>query len=316
MMRRNPVVWVVVPWFLSSCATTGSTLGSGVGDRFIEHPPFYAGAEAERGSANEPSGASPAAIGYLPVTYQQGASQPSIFDPRLSDSLRALLDDMTRFLEQSGIGPALAQGGTVSAVTHEATRHPPDVRFGCETESGRPDDDCAEREGALGRGPQPMHLAVGRPSESWIAWVDEASQTAGADRVLVVTLEVGQYWIRQRGLKGTKEVELGTDHVVSFPWLTSLEGPVGVVQLTGALVGRDGKAIRIGAEGLMARRTPFAVSALGAQALVTDDEIAALHGLRRDDLPGQPLVWEEALRSLVEGLTGRPIRTTAAATRR
>jgi hypothetical protein len=30
---------------------------------------------------------------------------------------------------------------------------------------------------------------------------------------------------------------------------------VAVVQLTGAVVGRDGKAVRIGAEGMMAKRT-------------------------------------------------------------
>lgn len=132
-----------------------------------------------------------------------------------------------------------------------------------------------------------------------------ATREAGVDRALVVTVEIGQYWIRQRGFRGTKEVDLGTDHVVRFPWLTSLEGPVAVVQLTGALVGRDGKAIRIGAEGLLARRTSMIVTAFGAQSLVTADEIATLRTARRDDLPDRPLVWQAGLRSLVEQLTGR-----------
>jgi hypothetical protein len=108
-------------------------------------------------------------------------------------------------------------------------------------------------------------------------------------------------------LHGTKEVELGTDHTVQLPWLTSLEAPVSVLQLTGALVGPDGKAKRIGAEGLLARRTSLGLSSIGAQELITDAEVEALLTARREDLPGAPLVWETALRSLVAGLTGSTV---------
>lgn len=149
-----------------------------------------------------------------------------------------------------------------------------------------------------------MRLAVGRPSAEWVSWAAGEMTEADVDRALVLTVEIGQYWIRQRGFRGTKEVGLGTDHTVRFPWLTSLEGPVSVVQITGALVGPDGKAQRIGAEGMLARRTPMKVSALGATALVTDQEIDELRHDRRDDLPGRPLVWQEALRVLVTRLTG------------
>ena len=150
-----------------------------------------------------------------------------------------------------------------------------------------------------------MHLAVGRPSPEWIGWVAGVMGASGVEQALVLTLEVGQYWIRQRGLRGVKEVELGTDHVVRFPWLTSLEGPVSVLQLTGALVGPDGRASRIGAEGLLARRTSMGVSMLGGQSLVTDAEIRQLRMARRDDLPGSPLVWQSGMRALVSQLTGR-----------
>ena len=63
--------------------------------------------------------------------------------------------------------------------------------------------------------------------------------------------------------------------------------------------------MRIGAEGLMARRSNLVTSALGAQRLISDEDIEKLRTLRRDDLPGQPLVWQTALRSLVAQLTGR-----------
>lgn len=38
-----------------------------------------------------------------------------------------------------------------------------------------------------------------------------------------------------------------------------------VLQLTGALIDRDGKAVRIGAEGMLARRTRLLVSSIGGQ---------------------------------------------------
>jgi hypothetical protein len=141
-----------------------------------------------------------------------------------------------------------------------------------------------------------------------VSWIGAALDSMGATSVLVITLEIGQYRLGQRGLRGDKVVELGTNHTASLPWLTSLETPVHVLQLTGALMGRDGRAIRIGAEGLLARRTSLPASALAAERLITDEEIAAVRSARRDDLPGRPLVWQAALRILVAELTGRAER--------
>ncbi|MBX3147647.1 MAG: hypothetical protein KF785_12855 [Gemmatimonadales bacterium] len=282
------------PCLIVSCATTGATLGSGVGDTYLERPPHYAG-------VGLPDPVRP--LGYLPVSYQRGASQSPVFDPAPGGELQRLLIEMTAYLDSLGVGPRLGEGG--SGPRPGAV--PPDVRFGCETETGAPDADCAERGGeALGRGYQHLKLSVGRPSADWASWIDTTMATGQVEGALVITLEIGQYWIRQRGLVGSKEVVLGTDHVAKLPWLTSLETPVAVVQLTGALIGPGGKALRIGAEGLLARRTPLLISAVGGQALVTDDEIRALGTDRRVDLPGEPLVWQVGLRHLVAGLTGRP----------
>lgn len=179
----------------------------------------------------------------------------------------------------------------------------PDVRFGCLTEMDLPDSDCAvDDESALGRDNR-VKLAVGRPSAQWIAWADTAMRAAGATRAIVITLEVGQLLPRQSGLRGDKSVELGSGHTVPLPWLTSLETPVQVVQLTGALMGRDGRAVRIGAEGIYAKRTRFSLSALGAQELIRPEDVEAIRTQRRDDLPGKPLAWQEAMRQLVRRLS-------------
>jgi hypothetical protein len=67
----------------------------------------------------------------------------------------------------------------------------------------------------------------------------------------------------------------------------------------------DGRAVRIGAEGFLAMRTPFLVSVMRAQAVLRDEDVADVRSRRRDDLPGQPLAWQVALRQLVRQLTGR-----------
>ena len=144
-----------------------------------------------------------------------------------------------------------------------------------------------------------MQLSVGRPSSSWVQWLNGRASDAGPGTTLVVTLEIGQYLMRQEGLAGTKVLELGTNHRARLPWLTSLETPVTVLQLTAALVDRDGRALRIGAEGFHARRTRLAVSAIGAQELLTDEDVRAAREARRDDLPGTPLAWQVALLDLV-----------------
>lgn len=277
----------------TACASTGATYRSGVGDAFLAHAPYYAGAQS---SPPIPAGSR---VGILPVYYQPGAGQPELFDPRSGPGspIAALIDEMNAAVDSL----AGTEGLTMLRSTAGGT--PPDVRFGCLTESDLPGEDCAERgDSVLGRGDQRMKLAVGRPSASWVDAVGGAMDAAGVSHVLVLALEVGQYLPRQRGATGEKFVEMGTGHEASFPWLTSLETPVAVLQLTGALVDRRGQAVRIGAEGIVARRTRLLVSGLGAQELLSDEDVQAARTARREDLAGTPAVWREAMEQLVTQL--------------
>lgn len=286
----------------AACASTGATYRSGVGDAYLEHAPYYAGRVDDTPNASK--------IGHLPISFQSGASDAAIFDPRddSGSDLDRLLDAMNAYLDSLGASTRLVEGRRISAVAHEATRTPPDVHFGCAPHLGIPGNDCAERgDSALGRGHQTMQLAVGRPSAEWITWNREVEDAAGAGRTLIITLEVAQYLVRQEGWRGTKVLELGTQHKATLPWLTSVETPVSVLQLTGALVDHDGKAVRIGAEGFHARRTRLAVSAIGAHETLTDDDVRAAISARREELPGRPLAWQVAMRQLVTNLTAREV---------
>ncbi|HYD54604.1 MAG TPA: hypothetical protein VEA99_18365 [Gemmatimonadaceae bacterium] len=279
----------------AGCTATGSTFGSGVGDAFLERPPYYAGATVAPDVR---------AIAHLPIGWQRGASDLPLFEPASDQgsAVAALLAEMNAYLDSLGASRRVA----VDAASPLPAGTPPDVRFGC---TELPGDDCeGEKEAERGlfnrRGPR-MRLAVGRPSTGWTSGAARSIERSGASHLLVLSLEAGQYFLRQQGWQGRKVVELGTDHTVSQPWLTAIDRPVQVIQLTGALMDRDGKAVRIGAEGLFAKRTGLVMSSLGMHALVTEDDVKALRTARRDDLPGRPLVWQVALRTLVEGLVVR-----------
>ncbi|MBL8996422.1 MAG: hypothetical protein JNL44_03810 [Gemmatimonadetes bacterium] len=300
-----PALVLVASGCASSGLSTGATFRSGVGDAFLEHPPYYAGAMSR--TLAQPG----TRIGVLPVHYQPGASQPAIFDPRWGPGspIAALLTEMNAYLDSLATPGSvalvrLADGSRVSAVAPTSMGVPPDVRFGCMTEGDLPGEDCVARgDSALGRKGQRMKLAVGRPSPQWVTWLQESGGANDVTHTLVLTLEVGNYLMKQTGITGRKSVELGTDHTVSLPWLTSLETPVMVLQLTGALVDRDGRAVRIGAEGMLAQRTRLTVSAMRAQEVLGDAQVAELRSARREDMDGAPLVWQVALRNLVAQLT-------------
>jgi hypothetical protein len=273
---------------LLSAACAGSTIGSGVGDTYLERPPFYAGARVTDNSR----------IVHAGIGYQRGATQAPMFEPanESGSPIAALLREMNAYLDSLAVAVRIPLPAT-------APGKPPDVMFSCET---TPDGECATaEEGVVGDREEKMRLAVARPSDEWTSWLKTALDGAGASRALLITLEVGDYRMTQKSWRGDKAVFLGTGYSVSVPWLTSLETPVNVLQLTGALVDPQGKALRIGAEGLLARRTRLLVSSIGGQELISDEDVQRLRTARRDDLPGQPLVWQVGLRNLVAQLTGR-----------
>lgn len=266
-----------------SAACAGATVGSGVGDAVLTRPPFMAGRLP----------AADAVIAHAPIAYQAGAVNPGSFDPEEA-AVAGLVADMNAYLDDM-----LGRPPVTAEVAERGDR--PDVLFSCVTDVL---DECDE-DGAVRDGRREMRLAVTRATTQWTHWVAAALAQGRATHALLLTVEVGEYWPRQKNLLGAKEIELGPDHVVSLPWLTGLDRPVSVIQLTGALVDSTGRAVRIGAEGMLARRTNLLIGAIGGQVLITDEDVATLRTAVREDLPGRPLVWQAALHDLIEGLTGR-----------
>ena len=263
---------------------TGATLGSGVGDTRLARAPYYSGRAAPAGT-----------VAYVPVTFQTGAAGPASFDLSTDPDapVAALLQAMNAHLD-SLAGDRLLRPVDPVAGT------PPDVRFGCEQDVL---DECVLTDGDRDGDPE-MRLAVGRPSRQWTEAAAARLADVEADALLVLTLETGWYWPRQTSWRGGKAVDLGTDRTVSLPWLTSLEDPVSVIQITGSLVGPDGRAIAIGAEGLLARRASILLAGFDVRALITEDDVERLLTARVEGDADGPLVWQKAIDDMVDRLTG------------
>lgn len=288
MNRRAFSLFLTAATVTTGCATTGGTFRSGVGDASLRQAPWIAGKPA-------PSGAEWL---VLPVAFQAGASQPAIFDlkPAEGTALAELVAEMNAALADRQLGgratPLVGAGLT-----------PPDVRFGCTADGTMAE--CPPRptsSGLFSGDGLRQHLAIGRPSTAWTRALQQRLDSAHATHALLITLEIGQMYPAQRGISGKKVVMLGRNHEQDLAWLTSIDTPVMVLQLTGAIIDRHGNAVRIAAEGLRAKRTSLLLSAIDAQSLWQDTDVAALRTAVRHDLPGTPLVWRTALDDLLRDL--------------
>ena len=122
---------------------------------------------------------------------------------------------------------------------------------------------------------------------------------AGAGRgeahAVVVSLGVSQYPKGREGVFG-KKVVLGTGHEEPVRFLTAEDKLLEVLQFTGVLVDAQGQVVRAGAEGILARDTPFAAQVFDVGKVLDDRTLEQVLTVeRRADLAGNPLKWEVAL---------------------
>jgi hypothetical protein len=258
---------------MASAAAAATQRGS------FDKAPFYDG--------KVPSGMRPVAHAAIVFHHEPANLDPT---PAKSKALAALLDSVRAELDALGLTRPLAgvpaEGG-------------PDVLFGCRRGGTNADGTPMMPDEIDTREPRKMAFEVEGPKRPWR---DALRAAAGDARgVVSIQLRFGEQWVRQKNLKGSKTIELGTGRTMDVPWLTSLDDPVQVLQLTGALVTPEGKVTRVGAEGIGARRTGMTASVLGAQEVMTEEDLAALLA------PGEGGVapWRAALRTLVAGLIGR-----------
>lgn len=150
----------------------------------------------------------------------------------------------------------------------------------------------------------PMVLHLDRPRPEWQSALGRLAAEADVQQVLLVQLGVSQYPKSRSGLF-RKKIVLGTGHEEPIRFLTAEDKPVEVLQLTGVLLDAGGRVLRAGAEGIIARDTPFAAQVFELVRVIDGMSLeAVLEAERREDLPGRPLKWQAALDDLVRQLTG------------
>jgi hypothetical protein len=150
----------------------------------------------------------------------------------------------------------------------------------------------------------PMVLHLRKPSPAWSQAMAEVLAREGARYAVVVALGVSQY---PKGRDGAfaKQVVLGTGYEEPIAFLTAEDKLLEVLQLTGVLVDAQGEVVRAGAEGILARDTPFAAQVFDVSKVLDDRTLArVLTKERRTDLPGDPLKWQVALDNLLAQLRG------------
>jgi hypothetical protein len=150
----------------------------------------------------------------------------------------------------------------------------------------------------------PMVMHVRRPTAAWQQAMAGLMAREGATHALLVSLGVSQYPKGREGVFG-KKVVLGTGHEEPVRFLTAEDKLLEVLQLTGVLVDAQGQVVRAGAEGILARDTPFAAQVFDVEKMLDDRTLqAVLTTERRKELPGEPMKWQAALENLLWQLRG------------
>lgn len=151
----------------------------------------------------------------------------------------------------------------------------------------------------------PMALYLEKPSKAWKQSFSQQMSEQGADYALLIWIGLTEYPKADKGLF-KKKVVLGTGYEHEIRFLSAVDKPVEVLQLTGVLLDKEGNVIRAGAEGFLHEDSPFWVQTLEAGTTIDDNAIEKLLTEEsREDLPGKPLAWKVALDNLVERLTQR-----------
>jgi len=157
----------------------------------------------------------------------------------------------------------------------------------------------------------PMVIHVERASADWRAQLAPWLRAHDAERVILIRLGLTEYPKADRGFFG-KKVVLGTGYEEPIRFLSAEDVPVEVLQVTGMLVAADGTILRAGAEGILSKDSPFWVQIFGARRGIDDEAVRRLlEEERRQDLPGEPLKWQVALRNLVAQLLVLPAEVTS-----
>jgi len=278
------IVFAVISLLIFACASLKNLRTST--SVVLNKPPNYHGKIPQTSST-------PIKVGLLPITTDIRINRQD------SKIWGDLLKDMNQYISSLSLLESLPD---LDLPLSEF----PDVYVGSPEMFGAPVSSSSYDDGDENYIP-PMVLYYRNPSAQWKEKVINLCAEKNLDYVLFITVGLSEYMIRQKNLFGKKELVLGTGYSIPVKWLSSLEDPVDVVHVTGALIDNHGKIRRSGAEGILAaKRQSLLESAIGLRNTISSDKIKQItKDVKRDDLQDHPLAYQIALRNLVGNLIGR-----------
>lgn len=247
-----------------------------------------------------------ARIGFVaPALDAQAMENPTFRDARMP----ALLEAMNQFNRDSlNLQPLNLKAAKPTDA--------PDIFLGSILQGQRPlyiTTDCAQAK----ESPEYcVRLAGQLGNKAWMQQLQAQMAHNQLDYALVLQLGEGYLYPNGKMKKVNALVEkrsapqAGLDMGTNF-WLpmsqklVATNKPIDVLFLKGFLIGKDGKVIRMGAEGITAAsKARFLEQVVNISHEFSEAELNSVqHDIRREDLPGKPLNWQVAARQLVKTLT-------------
>jgi hypothetical protein len=267
-----------------------NAFSSGQTDR-LKDAPFYK-------TYNKKAVVGNAATGYTAIGFDELTKSEFSYAGR-EKALQPLADVMNAYLDSLGwskhlAGEALPEKGA------------PYVYLGSAEGEGAPPEAAMQRSEHDKYPPMVIHIR--KPSKAWRAALGAMVQAKQVEYVLLIKLGFSEYPKADKGVFG-KKVVLGTGYEEGIKFLSAEDKPVEVLQVTGMLLDREGNIVRAGAEGIVAKDTPFWAQIFDVQQALNNEALRKLlQDERREDLADKPLKWQVALRNLVAQLLAQPAR--------
>lgn len=152
----------------------------------------------------------------------------------------------------------------------------------------------------------PMVLHVNKSSKQWKKNYTEKLTASNADYMILIWVGFSEYPKADKGLF-KKKVVLGTGYEREIRFLSAIDKPVEVLQLTGVILNKKGDVMKAGAEVFLHQDTPFWAQVFDMGKAIDDETLQnVILEEKREDLTGQPPAWQVAIYHLMQNLTERP----------